>query len=352
MIYLFLDCDEYLAAQRIQALKSALGDAEMADLNTAEITGSQTNASEILGQASMMPFLADRRLILVLGYLGYLDKRMAASKTADSAAHMEAAQFLDGLSQIPDTCDLVLIDASVDKRRHLWKGFSLPHTDKGPGRQAPGLGDLVKSKRVQLEAQGTPEARALPGWIQQRAKAKEIAIEGRAVQMLAAFVGPNLRQLDNELEKMGLYAVGRPVTAADVTLLVSDASEAMIWSLTDALSQRSARNAMLSLMALRRGDANPFYLLTMIARQYRIMLKVKEAMHATPGRPGGNEYDIAKQVGEKPYPVKKAMQQSAKYSFDDLIGVLHRLLEADFAMKSGADPDTEIDVLIAELTAR
>ena len=36
MIYLFLDCDEYLAAQRIRELKAAVGDAELADLNISE----------------------------------------------------------------------------------------------------------------------------------------------------------------------------------------------------------------------------------------------------------------------------------------------------------------------------
>ncbi len=96
--------------------------------------------------------------------------------------------------------------------------------------------------------------------------------------LLADFVGPNLRQLDNELEKLAVFASGRAITAADVRLLVSDASEAMIWDLTDALSQRNAKQAMLALHALRRADANDFYLLTMIARQYRIILKVKDAM--------------------------------------------------------------------------
>ena len=60
-----------------------------------------------------------------------------------------------------------------------------------------------------------------------RAQDKEIAIEGRAAHMLADFVGPNLRQLDNELDKLAAYASGRAVTGADVQLLVSDASEAL-----------------------------------------------------------------------------------------------------------------------------
>ena len=348
MIYLLLDCDEYLTSQFVRNCKAALGDAEVADLNTNEVVGNQTSAGDLLSQASMMPFLAERRLLIVREYLGQLDKRVAASKKTDSAAHMEAAQLLEGLPSLPDTCDLLLIDA-VDKRRQLWKGFTLAETPKQKGRKVSGLADLVKQAAVKQEVLATPDPKTLSGWINQRAKAKAIAIDGRAIRMLADFVGPNLRQLDNELDKLAAYARGRAISADDVKLLVSDASEALIWSLTDALSQRNGRNAMRALYELRKGDANPFYLLTMMARQYRIIIKVKET---TTANPRGNEYDIAKLVGESPFPVKKAMQQSRQYSATELDDIMERLLEADFGMKTGTDPETEIDVLIAELTQR
>ncbi|MEZ4735600.1 MAG: DNA polymerase III subunit delta [Caldilineaceae bacterium] len=348
MVYLHLNCDEYLSTQRISQMKRALGDAEMADLNTATLRGEQTSAADILGEASMMPFLAERRLLLVYGYLDHLDKRMAASKSAESAAHGEAARLLTSFSAVPDTCDLVLVDSAVDKRRGLWKGFALPATDKAPARKLEGLEVLSKKGAITLEELNTPDARNLPGWIQSYARTRNIAIDGRAVQTLADFVGPNLRQLDNELEKLATYAGKRYINVDDVRLLVSDASEALIWDLTDALSQRNGRRAMQSLYELRKGDANAFYLLTMIARQYRIMLKVKAARR----RGGGNEYDVAKMIDEKPYSVKKAMVQTNNYSLQELIAIMDRLLEADYAMKTGADPETEIDVLMAELTRK
>jgi DNA polymerase-3 subunit delta len=347
MIYLLLDCDEYLAGQRLAEFKAALGDPELAGLNTTEL-GADTAVSDLLGQAGMMPFLALRRLLIVRGLLTRLDGRMAQSKSPDSAAHQEAARLLTGLSSVPETCDLVLIDETPDKRRALWRGFTLPASEKQPERKIDGLDALIKSKALASETLKTPDPKALPGWIQAQAKARRIAIDPRAVQMLADFVGPNLRQLDNELEKLSLYARGRTITPEDVKLLVSDVSEALIWDLTDALSARNGRNAMTALYDLRRGDINPFQLLTMIARQYRIMVKVKEAMRRGPG----DEFAIGQQIGEKPYPVKKAMAQSGKYSAQQLDDIVERLLEADYAMKSGADVETEIDLLIAELTQK
>ena len=344
MIYLLLDCDEYLASEYLASLKAELGDAEMAELNTSELTA-QSSAGEILGNAGMMPFLAAKRLIVVRGYLNQLSKRMAASKSTQSAAHQEATQLLNGFAGVPDSADIVFID-SVDKRRHLWKGFTVNASDSKPAFKVAGLAAQIKEKQISLVSLASPEPKALAGWIAQRAKRKEIAIDGQAVRMLADYVGVNLRQLDSELEKLSAYAHQRPIKADDVKMLVSDASESLIWNLTDAIGQRNGRKAMRSLYELRRGDANPFYLLTMIARQYRIMIKVKEAAATV----GGNEYDIAKVVKESPYPVKKALQIARKYPVEELLMVMDRLLTADYAMKTGADPDTEIDVLVAELT--
>ena len=348
MVYLLLNCDEYLAAQRIGELKRALGDPELAGLNVAELEGGRTAVADLLGQAAMMPFLAERRLIIARGLLAHLDQRMAQSTNPDSAAHHDATCLLDGLTHLPATADLVLVDTGVDRRRGLWRGFTLPATDKAPERKVTGLDGLIKANHVALEELATPDARALPGWIQQRARARKVAIDGRAVQMLADYVGPHLRQLDNELEKLSIYAGARPITGEDVKRLVSDASEALIWDLTDALSLRNGRNAMTALYELRRGDTSPFAVLSMIARQYRIMIKVKEALRLRPG----DEFAIAKQIGEKPYPVKKAMGQAAKYTARALDDIMARLLEADYRMKTGADVETEVDLLVAELTQK
>ncbi|MBV7333059.1 DNA polymerase III subunit delta [Chloroflexi bacterium TSY] len=346
MNYLILNGDEYLTYEHIRNFKGRLGEPDLADLNFTELEGASTNAGEILGSASMMPFLAPKRLFVIRGYLTQLDRRMSSSKSSDSAAHHEAAQLVWGLDDLPETSDLVFID-DIDKRRHLWKGFTQSATDKQPKQKVPGLAEQIKIQRLVLVELYAPDIKSLGGWIAQRARTKQIAIDGRAVRMLSDYVGVNLRQLDNELEKLATYAAGRPITVDDVKRLVSDASEALIWNLTDALSQRNGRTAMQSLYELRRGDANPFYLLTMMARQYRIIIKVKEA--ASSGM-GGNEYDIAQKIKESPYPVKKALQQAQKYSAQELDDIIQRLLETDFAMKTGADADAEIDILVAELT--
>ena len=348
MVLLLLNADEYLVAERLAALKRDLGDPEMASLNTAELSGGQASPSAILGETMLMPFLAARRLVIVRGYLDHLDKRMGQSKSTESAVYTEAADLLMRLGETPDACDLVFVDNAVDRRRGLWKGFTLPDRTGGPPHKIAGLEALIKAGALQSEELTTPDPkRTLPDWIQRRARERNIPIAGDAISVLADFVGPNLRQLDNELEKLGLYALRRTITAQDVRAMVSDASEELIWNLTDGLGQRNPRGAMRALREMRRNDESPIGLLAAIARQYRLLIMVKTAMQE-----GGDENSIGRRLNEKPYPVRKAMQLAPRYSFPELEAVMAALLEADMAMKTGADQDTELDLLVAELTRK
>ena len=103
--------------------------------------------------------------------------------------------------------------------------------------------------------------------------------------------------------------------------------------------------AMRALRDLRRNDQNPIYILTLIARQYRMLIEVKSLLAAGVSNP----YDMARRLGYAPYPVQKALQWSHQYTFAELETILERLLEVDMAMKTGADQDTELDLLTAEL---
>jgi len=344
MIHLLLGADEYLAAEWLAAKKATLGSPELASLNLVEVNGSQCSAATVLGEAAMLPFLSERRLVVVRGLLDSYDKRLAASKSGDAAIYGELARFLEGIRRVPESCILVLVDNSVDKRRGLWKGYTLSVAG-APERRVDGLEALVAAGVLQLETLAAPDVKALAGWLQRRARQRSIAVEGSAAALLCDFVGANLRQLDNELEKLSLYAGNRPITPQDVRAMVADASEEQVWGLTDALAQRQPAKAMARLQELRRNDPSPIYLVSLIARQYRMLLEIKSLAATGVSTPA----ELARQLGYSPYPVQKALPLTSQYAFAELEAILDRLLTVDMAMKTGSDPDTELDLLVAEL---
>ena len=130
--------------------------------------------------------------------------------------------------------------------------------------------------------------------------------------------------------------------------MVADASEEMIWNLTDGLCQRNPSKAMHALRELRRNDQHPLAMLGSIARQYRLLIQVKAMMQRGVMAPD----KIAAELGEKSFPVEKAQKLVGLYSFQELDAIMDRLLETDMAMKTGGDEDTLLDVLVAELTSK
>lgn len=353
MITLLHGSDELLRSEHLSTIRAALGPAELAELNTTWLDGRKTSTAEISHHCDVVPFLTPRRLVIVEGLLTHLAKRTrpgkndAAGDGRDSslADHPEASPgpppvdqerqaLLDYLPSIPATTDLALIEA-VDIASN----------------------DPVYRLLVALSGQGTaeivlcqaPDAHDLPDWIVRRTKGKQADIQRPAAQELATYIGSNLRLLDNELDKLVAYRAGQgPISRDDVRLLVPYVQEANIFDLVDAVGRRDGPAALRLLRELRASGAAPLYLLSMIVRQFRILVQVSDLMGQ-----GMAKDAIAKTIGLHPYPTQKAMQQSRHWRIADLVAIYDLLLQADLAIKTGKLPDDlAVELLVVDLTHR
>lgn len=89
----------------------------------------------------------------------------------------------------------------------------------------------------------------------------------------------------------------------------------------------------------------PLYLLHMIIRQFRILLRIKELL----GK-GTSATDIRALLGLHPFVANKMMKQAPNYSIAQLEAIYHRLLETEVTVKRGAmEPRLALDVFVTEL---
>ncbi|MEM5775208.1 MAG: hypothetical protein AAGU05_09430, partial [Anaerolineaceae bacterium] len=65
VVYLFIGDDELAINQAVTALYTQLGDPVTADMNTARFDGATVSETELFNAAATMPFLAERRLVVV-----------------------------------------------------------------------------------------------------------------------------------------------------------------------------------------------------------------------------------------------------------------------------------------------
>lgn len=335
MLYVFHGPDDFSRAEKIAVLRAAMGDPTTAEMNTALLDGRTLRLSDLRQHSDSMPFLAPKRLVIVSGYLASLsgraegegDPRITNPSSPDKSEQLQA--LVDYLGRMPPTTDLVLAETKTLDRSHLV---------------------LKAAKAVGGEVTLFAISENLPGWIIRRATEHRAIIEPGAADILARRVGADLHTLNSELEKLALYTAGqRPITKADIDLLVPYTEEADQFGLSNAIGQRNARRAYDQLHKELDEGSNPMAILGSIAAQIRALIEVKDMAER-----GMSAAEIAQIKGWKSdYAATARLKEAANFSMARLEQTMEMLLEIDVAIKTGRmDSLLALDTLIARLCIR
>ncbi len=107
------------------------------------------------------------------------------------------------------------------------------------------LSKAVKAARGEIHEFEAPKAREMPRLLVADAQRLGFRLEPPAARVLVDRMGASPVRLQNELERLALWAGdGGEVTAADLEAMIADTSEAAVWSLSDALLDRDPAAAL------------------------------------------------------------------------------------------------------------
>ncbi len=328
MFYLFHGEDEYSRALALAEMKAKVGDPSISELNIISLDGEALTMEELIRSCDALPFLSQRRLVIVRDLLSQFEPRRGAKKRELPPAKRELVEGLkEYLPRMPQTTRLVLVEG-----RRISKSNPIH-------RLASQLeGGFIKEFRP-------PKGERLRQWIRERVKEKGGQISPSAVEELANFLGNDLRLLDQEIEKLLTYTGERPIEKEDVHLLVSQVQVATIFSLVDALGHRDSRKATLYLHELMDAGQPLLYIFFMITRQFRLLLQAKELQIE-----GLGWRAIQTRLGLHPFVAQKLAEQAGNFSRSRLETIHRRLLEVDTAIKTGQmEPQLALDLLAIEL---
>ncbi len=339
MWHLFHGPDGLTRDEEIARMKTMLGAPDIAGLNTTMLDAS-ASVSDIRAAADAMPFLSDKRLVVARNWLVRPPGKRAKAANAKADARAEAInQMAAYLPHLPESTGLVF---SEDE--------TLP--------PAHPLIQLAKDKanRGRVKLFDLPEDAA--SWIIARARLKGGEIAGPAAAALGARINRGNKvdrdhiaedsrlfvyKLDNELDKLVAYAAGRRIEESDVDALVAAEDVANIFVFADALGMRDSESAYRALRGILARGEQPLIVLSMIARQTRLLIQAKESDRLAPDA-------LAHALGVHSFVAGKLLQQSARFSMLDLERAHAAVLEADIAIKTGRmDEMVALDVLVAEL---
>jgi DNA polymerase-3 subunit delta len=326
--YVFHGADEFTRAETLADFKRRLGPPDTVDLNTTLLDGARLTLGELRHACDAVPFLAEKRLVIVQGLL----TRLTARKDRElSAAQDELLTTLaDYVPRLPPTTRLVFIEDRPLPAAH------------------PILQLIQREPWGYVKRFDPPRAQDLPRWVEKRVRKHDGEIEHQAAAHLAAVVSTDLRLLDQEVIKLVTYTASeRPITRADVDEVVPYAQAAIVFDLVDALGRRDGRTAAQTLHRLLDAGEHPLGLLGMIARQFRLLIQVKELKGE-----GATPRDVAQALRLHPFPAGKLYQQATHFTGAQLEAVHRHLLDTDVAIKSGEiEPEVALDLLVAGLAA-
>jgi len=328
LLYILHGADDYSITQELENIKSSSGDPSLLATNTVTLDGTGTNENDLRVACETVPFLADKRLVIVYGLLERFAPKQVTRGTAEKKSDIPLVNysvFSDIINNLPPSTILVLIESELKDSNPLYKTV----VAKAQAKVFPAL------KTAQLRE-----------WITARVSAAAGSISPAAINSLIRIIGSNLWIMSSELNKLLLYVDGQRIEEKDVKALVSYIQQYNVFAMVDAIIENNIQKAESILQQLLSEGNSPTQLLNMLSRQMRLIVRAQELK-----KKRLSETEIRSRLGlSADWLVRKTLEQSSRYTLSRIKQVYQQLLETDIAIKTGKyEGELALNILIVEI---
>ena len=286
-VYLIFGEEAYIRKNYRNQLVKALtapGDS----LNYSVFSGSETDPSEVISLAMTMPFMAEKRVILVKDSNFF-------KKTAD-----DIADYLENPS--PDTV-LIFDESAVDKKTRTYKAAKKAGFDT----------EALSLKGKKLEE-----------WIAASFKRNGKLIREETVKLLVDRVGGDLSVLDSEIKKLSAYASDRDsVTSDDVLLMVPRSPSYNVYQMIEAIGNKKVNLAVGIYYDMMVEKQNAYGVFSLLCSHFRRMLTVSDMKEQ-----GADLQEISAALGLADWQVNKYLTQSRRFTRQKMIKAIDECVRA------------------------
>ena len=312
-VYVLVGTERLLIERAVDAVRKAVDSMGVPGFNVEVFDGKGLDAARVISAARTLPMMADTRLVL----LRHVDAMTPTEQT-------NLAEYLDDPSD--STCFLATA-TKLDGRAKLAKA--------------------AKKKGYLIEARPLRGAE-LREFIRAEATAREHNIAPQAIEALLDAVGDDLAAIDDAMERLSLFVgAGQRIDAEAVMMCVTRIRVESIWSLVDAIGLKDRRKGIAAAQSLLDDREPPLRLLAMVARQLRIVARMREALSE-----GLRPQEAAKRAGAPPFKAGDLTESARRFTADSLGQAFTLIAETDRALKgSKRPPDVILQDAVLELCA-
>jgi DNA polymerase III subunit delta len=210
-------------------------------------------------------------------------------------------------------------------------------------KAAPKLAKAVGAAGGEIHEFEAPKPRDVPGRLVADARGLGFSLEPAAARLLVERMGTSQVRLRNELERLALWAgEGGTVSRPDLDAMVSDTSEAAVWSLSDAVLERDASAAMEIAERLVSQGENVTGLVYGLASRLR-----KACAAAAQLEEGVPPKQVEAGLGMHPYAAKQLVGRLAHADRESLERATVTLADLEVWCRGGADYGDELALSLA-----
>lgn len=272
--------------------------------NTLILDGKKTPAGKLFAEINTIPFLAEKRLVVVENLLSSGDKELLAG-------------FKERLAEkkIPESTVLI-----------CWQGEPI-----GKVKEAKELHFLLQKEKYAREFPAL-SGKNLTDWIEKEVKARGAQIEKDAVLELAQNFAGDMWQLSTTINQLVAYADKRVISGDDLSNFLEQKLDDNVFNLVDAVVSGNHRTAFKLLTEQRqRGEENG-KLFGLFLWQFRILLEMSDLLERESDL---TSEEIAKRLAVHHFVIRKNLAIVRKYSLSKLESIYNQLLEVDLKTKTG-----------------
>ena len=334
--YLLLGTEAYQRLRLREALAAAVGGAPDAEGAVTQHDLAKVSLAEVLDDARSLSLFVQERLIWVANAEAVLPRGRSEEDGESEASAGDSSALADYLKD--PTPGVALVFEAI---RYGFEG-----DDKRKQERVLKFYSPIPCV-VELRGFTADEALSETQILAQRAG---LRMDEAALELLVEGLGADMARISTEIEKLALFAGGRPVGVDDVTALTPDARAATIFALVNALGRRDRARSLDILDTLtREGEYLPLAL-AFLSTQFRTALVAREAGLKSASQIQAHFARMGAQVwGSR---AEQAHQTAVKFTKPQLEQSLKLISEADRGLRDARPDDRVImEQLILRLTA-
>lgn len=323
-IYLLYGEEVYFMNQIERAIISAVLKPEEIDMNLLSLD-KDPSVSELVSLIESVPFMGGKNVIHIRG-TALLRQRKHSGGEQMEASDKAEERLIKVIGNMPDYTHLILSTTDkVDKRRKLFK--------------------LIEKYGISVECANL-KGKDVRSWLISKLSDMNKKMDSEAMEYFLGVVSImpqiSLGFLNNELDKVALFTEGRSkICQADLMEVMSSIPEISIFSMIDAVSQKQIGKALQLMGEQLKSGEHPLKLVSLLARQVRLMWQAKEM-----SKEGHGSREIAEKLGLIPFIGEKMLKQSKNFTSEVLKQAMLDLAAADYDLKAGRASNSILEKIV------